>query len=147
DGLASVSHKGAGHKFKAYGWVGQSKNDFARLESVADAMRAKDFFNILYKRRLGGMGLTYHNFVSSNASWYFGASYSEAHTTRNQTGQIPGFTEVMDHHILDERVVNLQGEYQLAINNGLSGTAGLHYTDRQYRPVQDSRVPVAGELL
>lgn len=145
DGVFSLTNKTPNRKFKLFGWVGKSKNDFSPADSLEEITRQKDFFNIQYKRTMGGAGLVYDQILSYKTQFNFGASWSRSSTIYSQTGQIPGYLPVNFQNDLQEDLLHLKAYLSHQIVHDLNTVVGVDYTRKGFNMMAESTYPFRDE--
>lgn len=129
DLVASYNHSGTNNKLKIFLWGGQSKNEFNRIDQVAERLRYKDFFDINFQNLQFGAGIKYHKVVSSTLSLHAGASLSSSTTDYSRIGQfgpLPVAINLNESHSIVSSLAELHIKHSASINS----TAGVNYTFR-----------------
>lgn len=145
DGVFSITNKTPERRIKLFGWIGESKNDFNGPDSLFT--RQKDFFDIFYKRTMGGAGIVADQNIGRSTVLSFGASWSKSSTDYSQQGQIPGFAFINFNNELQEQLLHLKLSYRIWFSAQFSSTLGIDYSRKDFNDEAEEAYPLTDESL
>ena len=138
DAVASFHHEGVRHKLKIFGWGGRSTNEFNRVEDPGEQERFKDFFDIDFNSKLGGLGAKFIQSLSRKMSIGLGSSFSVSSTNYSRFGQFGAIITHIDFND-DIKVLSSSADLTFEISPQLIMNGGVQFINRNFeRPVLNS---------